>query len=122
MFKYDLGKMVWTITEEPIYNPVECNICGGTGYIDIKGESFDCPKCFEDLYSCEGYVWTTSEATVIGRTYIEELYIGEKPVIDITEQYKIQNNKMTLRRDVSGLFLTKEEADQECVKRNKESS
>jgi len=41
--KFNLGQMVYVVqpSTEDIWE--DCPICGGTGYVDIKGKKYECP-------------------------------------------------------------------------------
>lgn len=41
--KFDVGQTVWQVYHE--HNTVPCNICDGTGWVEIKGTSWLCPSC-----------------------------------------------------------------------------
>lgn len=41
--KYDVGQTVWQVYPKHVTAP--CNVCDGTGWVELKGNSWLCPSC-----------------------------------------------------------------------------
>lgn len=124
--KYNHGDTVYPISiqREEIKVPTNCEVCGDTGEVEIKGKNYTCPKCKGNTYHfIEGEViWYVN-------TYDEGI-IGNIKIEDYDKKYKRENdNKISYMLDSTGigsghvwnekdLFLSQEEAQKECNKRN----
>ena len=136
--KYNFGDVVWNIWQELLKKFTPCEFCAGTGSISgANGESRACPECYRN---CGKYVSTTEGWTVspdnsltIGRISYEETceYLDgeDSPACNYGHQKRDVKEHYMCRQTGIGtgtfyfaenLFPTREEAQAECDKRNKE--
>jgi hypothetical protein len=121
--KYNLGDCVYPIWITGDYKWIPCKSCDSTGQIKLAdGEEVPCPKC----YGRKGEkVWQSDKWNVITQGFGT---IGKiEPCVYLSEYYG--KNRITYMLDSTGvgsgtvyyeenLFLTKEEAQIECDRKN----
>lgn len=137
--KFNNGDMVWHIHyTQPSYEEI-CSGCSGRGTIDLdNGEKSKCPVCRKG-YESLGYVtkykskqWVIDGVLTIGQVRAsvtdspgregEEIFDNFKPIKATEESYMCVETGIGTG-NVYGLdtiFATKEEAEQECKKRNEQ--
>lgn len=129
--KFNHRDKVYMITKYMTFKIEECETCNGLGKIAIKEKTFTCPNC--NGYSRkipDKFEWQINEKKCgeIGKIIVESYdkrYCKKYEDYDYKElavKYMINSTGIgsgTLW-DEEDLFLTEEEALEECEKRNKE--
>jgi len=122
--KFDLGDTLYCITTKREEYYEDCPFCGGTGKIVGKdGAKRYCPECYNrhsgKIRKYNQLAWAISGSIVVRQISVR---------ID-AEKYREEQYMSWLRSSGGGmlwpvekLFMTKEEAQAECDKRNKEKN
>ncbi len=119
-FRFDLKDVVWNIGFYIESKLVKCTACDGKGEIDLMdGGKTSCPKCgFHNPGFATEYgprQWNVKGVLTIGQ---QRVYINSG---SIEERYMCVETGIgsgTIQ-DPDDFFLTSEEAERECKKRNK---
>lgn len=126
--KYSLGDFVYPINTrfESVKVPINCPVCNDKGKVELNDKSYTCPEC-------RGYTYHTVDGDI--KWYITD-YKGHVGKINLglyDNKYKHSNHdEIRYMLDSTGvdsgslwdeenLFLTKEDAQLECDRRNKEN-
>jgi len=122
--KYDLGQFVYTIRKCGSEKFVTCGLCGGTGNVVINGKERTCPDCYGIGGNNE---WVPEKWRVLERSHI-----GKVEVALYTDATKGKNRTVYMINstgigsgtlwDEDHVFLSDQEAQDECVKRNEEET
>ena len=117
--KFSIGDKVYFIGYETKQVKNTCNVCKGSGKIEIENETFNCPKCHGRKYTIE----TEKQKWRI----VESVYkIGlVRPTIRVDGKDKTEY--MMIETGIGSgsiyyeddLFKSIKEAQKECDKRNK---
>jgi len=135
--KYDLNQDVYLIKQDHRKEWVPCPACGGKGHVTLLNGDRTCPECYgrAGSYINLQLEWMVGQLLTIGKVSYEVTNIKPDGIFDNVGSYKEGNNKVVIKYMAyqtgvgSGtlwpeekLFPTREEAEQECVKRNQEKS
>lgn len=128
---FEIGQSVWLIENRQERQWQDCPSCGGHGRVELKDGSYRCPKCLgrkgNTIYKPtqwklalgfghHGEVRYRSPMT-IGQIRIQ---IGHEPETRVMfEETGVGSGTLWEAGDI---FLTKEEAESECERRNSVSS
>ena len=128
--KFNLRQDVYYINARYEENFVECDLCKGAGIVNIQDSDYttSCPKCLYGekrghLKFGDKTVWyPMKETTKIGGIYLEKFAnIGKYKENGHQERYVLDCTHSTYSHNMheaDDIFLTFEEAEQECLKRN----
>lgn len=108
--KFSIGDKVFSIGIVYEYEQQQCSMCAGNGTVPYMNQQVICPLCrgSKTEFKAVKEVWELKdESTVTGIQVLIEN--------GIVEEYKLDNSKFVKATEI---FLTKEEAQQECQKRN----
>lgn len=120
--KFNVGDEVYVCRNNSTYEKEPCKICEGTGFISIKSETFCCPKCHGDKFTCTKRV----------NRFLPEKRTIRKVIVSVSENdgtiqtytsYKTKTHGNRDRRvaDYKNImFATKEEAVYRCKELNSE--
>ena len=120
--KFNLKDEVYPITHGMKEVITECSICHGKGEIEVGGNTYRCPECYGtgEHRECKDAEWYVATNLIgkIGKVDIE-LYsnkkYGESKTSYMLSSTGIGSGTLWNEND---LFLTFDEAQQECDKRN----
>ncbi len=125
--KYSLGDFVYQIStyKGNVKVPTNCPVCKDEGIVKLNKKDYCCPEC-------RGYTYHTIEGDIKWYVKNEIGCIGKVGVEIYADKYK-NKDEIKYMLDITGigsgtlweenrLFLTIEEAQAECDKRNKENN
>jgi hypothetical protein len=116
--KYNLGQFVVTIMHCGSEKYVECKLCNATGRVLINSEYRTCPDCYG---RCGNKEWVSEEWRIVQYSHIGKISIekyGDKTknrTYYMINSTGIGSGTCWYEKDV---FLSNEEAQKECNKRN----
>ena len=110
--KYDIGHLLYVINKEGIFEDAVCPSCDGFGYLFTPNTNnkVQCTSCYASGTKIGKYMsseWRIKK----GLTEVYQIHITDRGYI----QYENPWDSYYAEEDV---FLTKEEAQAECDKRN----
>lgn len=120
--KFNVSDVVYVCKNNSTYEKEQCKICDGTGFISIRSETFCCPKCHGNKFTCTKRV----------NKFIPEKRTIKKVIVSVSENngtmqiYTRYETKTHGNRDRSVadykniMFATKEEAEYRCRELNGE--
>lgn len=125
--KFDLDQRVFIIRCQNVTNEIECKICNNTGKVTIGIESFTCPKCLGRATHEEyfGVRWYVGDCGKIGKITVAQILprYCYNPKIESGPKYNYMLDVTGVGsgtiHDESVLFASKDDAKQECIRRNK---
>lgn len=106
--RFKIGDVVYTIKEK--YEEQVCKICDGKRTVRIKDMVFGCPYCYAAGTTTDKEIWFVDDEIKISsiRTYnLEE-----------TVEIRYYDDKQDIMAYEEHCFVTKEEAQKECDRRN----
>lgn len=126
--KFNFGDRVYPIYLGDQPYTEKCSVCEGTGKVTLGGKQFDCPEsgCWGAgiIYRSKNTGWFTSKE-------LSESFVVQKIGVEL---HNPNNKKHSHNRswtyvmaansgnmlDENNCFISKEEAEKECIKRNLE--
>ena len=121
--KFDLGQMVYVVQPKTEDIWEDCPVCGGTGYVDIKGKKYECPdgECHygrvfkgtkRNQYKTTVYSKIGQVRVEIGKDSYKECYMLVSTGIGTGTLWYDDEERG------SRMFATKKEADEYCNEKN----
>lgn len=109
--KFNIDDTVWIIKSEK--KEEDCKYCEGKGVVKIKDKEFGCPYCHKEKKVAEKDFYFVDKTIKITDIRIWCLFVPEIRYFD-ENKYEVAYEE--------DCFATKEEAEAECNKRNKEET
>lgn len=120
--KFNVGDEVYVCKNNSTYEKETCRVCEGTGVISIKAETFCCPKCHGNKFTCTKKI----------NRFLPEKRTIRKVIVSVSEnngnmqayiryKTKIHGSRDRSIADYKNIvFATKEEAEYRCKELNGE--
>lgn len=120
--KFNVGDVVYVCRNDSTYEKESCKICEGTGVISIKAETFSCPKCHGNKFTCTKRVNKfTPEKRIIRKVIVSVSENNGTIQTYIRYETKTHGNRDRSVADYKNImFYTKEEAEYRCKELNGE--
>ncbi len=115
--KFGLQDKVFLIHNTKPVTWIPCTICDSVGKITVKRRKYKCPECYGYKGHKEWgkeYAWAILGSVTIGQVELR-ITREERSERYMTCEYGVGSGSVF---NVEDLFATKEEAEQECAKRN----
>ena len=113
--KYNIGEIVFPIQLDNDTVCIECSTCSCTGIVGIKNTDryITCPDCYGDCFCdiTKPHKWIIDESIV---SRINKIIITNDDI-----RYMIDSTMISKLWKETDLFLTFQDAQTECEKRNK---
>ena len=126
--KYNVGDYVYRIHRQQVALPPEaCSACEGTGFCDLRGEKFHCPKCGgKKTTQAQGWGWVLSDSGEVQHVEVrtrspEDANPEDRDEWDSGEfevRYMWARSRSGGVYEEHSLFPTRETAQAECDRRN----
>ena len=120
---FKIGQKLFGIESKIHYinEKFECECCDNTGKVVIKGKEYICPACRGQTVTWAVEEWTVGDELII----VKSIFSFKNANIDGLEFYVTNENgygKQIKRYDNKDWFFkTREEAQKECDRRNREN-
>ena len=120
--KFNVGDVVFVCRNDSTYEKEPCKICEGIGVISIKNETFSCPKCHGNKFTCTKMVNKfTTEKRTIKKVIVSGSENNGTMQTYIRYETKTHGNRDRSVADYKNImFTTKEEAEYRCRELNGE--
>lgn len=120
--KFNVGDVVYVCINDSTYEKEACRVCEGTGVISIKAETFCCPKCHGDKFTCTKMVNRFfAEKRTIRKVIVSVSEKNENMQVYIRYKTKTHGSRDRSIADYKNIvFATKEEAEYRCKELNGE--
>jgi hypothetical protein len=130
---FSIGDVVFYIVQRSKQTFINCPLCDGHGRIKIKEESRNCPDCYGRKgtmeYGLEEWSIHKDSVQILGvwhETTVSKFTIGQVR-LEHTKRNKPKFSAMCVETgigsgsvyDMENFFSSQEEAENECIKRNK---